>query len=404
MDPSNGKRVPPHDRLPGHLWSGPLGTWGKDGRPPWWPEGEPWPPPAEHWRGAGGRFVRRVGCAAFALFLLVSFVGWLFANLGFGSDDRGYGGDGYDGPPGGFVGILVLVLIGAAIFRAVRRTAAPIGDVMEAADRVAAGDYAVRVSNPARGEIGRLVHSFNEMAARLETNETQRRHLLADVTHELRTPLAVIRGNLEGILDGVYPADEAHLGPILDETTTMARLLDDLSTLSLAEAGALRLHREPTAAAALIEDVVAAFAPRAAEAGVSLSGEAAPLPDLDADPVRIRQVLENLVANALRHTPRGGGVRITARLDRRAALFAVADTGTGIAPEMLPRVFDRFAKSADSGGSGLGLAIAKSLVEAHGGAIHADSPPGKGTTVRFTIPLEANGGSEKARGEGAVWV
>jgi len=400
----DGERLPPKDRHRGGHWGGHGGAWGKQGRPPWWPDGEPWPPPAEHWRGAGGRFVRRVGCVAFLLFLLVSFVGWVFASLGFGSDDRGYDGGGYDGPPGGFIGVVILVLIGAGIFRAVRRTAAPIGDVMEAADRVAAGDYAVRVSNPARGEIGRLVSSFNQMAARLETNETQRRHLLADVTHELRTPLAVIRGNLEGILDGVYPADEAHLGPILDETATMARLLDDLSTLSLAEAGALKLHREPTAAAELIADVVAAFAPRAAELGVALAGEAAPLPDLDADPVRVRQVLENLIANALRHTPRGGGVRVTARLDRRAALFAVADTGTGIAPEILPRVFDRFAKSADSGGSGLGLAIAKSLVEAHGGAIHADSPPAKGTTVRFTIPLEEAVGDGKARGGEAVWV
>ena len=167
----------------------------------------------------------------------------------------------------------------------------------------------------------------------------------------------------------------------------MARLLDDLRTLSMAEAKALRLHREPTDPSALIDDVVTAFAPQAAERGVYLSGAAAPLPELDVDPVRMREVLHNLVVNAVRHTPRGGSVRIEARADGPRAVFSVADTGSGIPPDDLPHVFDRFWKSADSGGSGLGLAIAKGLVEAHGGEIRAESQPGRGTTVRFTLPL-----------------
>ena len=351
-------------------------------RPPWWPEGEPWPPPVGEGQGARRSFLRRVGCL-FGLLILVLFAAnGLAFWLGGGPGDRGPRGD---GPPFGFFGVLLLILVVVLVGRAVRRTAAPIGDVMEAADRVAGGDYAVQVDVPASGDVGRLVASFNAMTARLQANEEQRRNLLADVAHELRTPLSVIRGNIEGMLDGVYPRDDEHLGPVLDETTVMARLLDDLRTLSTAEAGALRLHREPTDVAALVDDVVAAVAPRAAGAGVHLSTDVAPLPELDVDPVRIREVLENLLANALRHTPAGGSVRVRVDRDGGRAAFAVEDTGSGIAPEHLPHVFDRFWKSADSGGSGLGLAIAKSLVEAHGGEIRAESRPGQGTTIRFTL-------------------
>ena len=353
------------------------------GRPPWWPEGEAWPP-AGDWRNLRRGFLRRIGCLVGFLFLLLFATGALFSWLIPGHPGRG---PGPDGPPFGFLGILLLIAGAVFVGRAVRRTAAPIGDVMEAADRVAAGDYGVRVETRSTGEVGRLVDSFNEMAARLQVNEEQRRNLLADVAHELRTPLSVIRGNVEGMLDGVYPRDDEHLGPILEETAVMARLLDDLRTLSMAEAKALRLHREPTDAAALIDDVVAALAPQAAERGVQLSGAAAPLPELNVDPVRMREVLHNLVVNAVRHTPRGGTVRIEARADGRAAVFSVADSGSGIPPADLPHVFDRFWKSADSGGSGLGLAIAKGLVEAHGGEIRAESQPGRGTTVRFTLPL-----------------
>jgi signal transduction histidine kinase len=226
------------------------------------------------------------------------------------------------------------------------------------------------------------------MTTRLQVNEEQRRHLLADVAHELRTPLAVVRGNLEAMLDGVYPRDDTHLVPILEETAHMTRLLDDLRTLSLAEAGTLRLHREPTDLTALIADVAAAFSARATAAGIALLAPAASLPDLDVDSLRVREVLENLIANALRYTPNGGSIRIDAAPTPTAGTVAisVADTGTGIAPDQLPHIFERFTKSADSGGSGLGLAIARRLVEAHGGEIQAESTPGRGTTIRFTLP------------------
>lgn len=308
------------------------------------------------------------------------FLGWIF-----GGGPDGGARDG-DGPPFGVLFVALLVVGGIFFSRAVRRTAAPIGDVMEAAKRVAGGDYGVRVEARGSKEVRGLVESFNEMAARLHANERQRRALLADVAHELRTPLSVIRGNVEGMLDGVYARDDEHLAPVLEETEVMARLLDDLRTLSTAEAGALRLHREPTDAAELVAEAVAAYAPRADAAGIALSQEVAPVPELDVDPVRVRQVLDNLLANALRHTPRGGAVRVEARPDGGGVAFAVCDTGRGIAPDDLSHVFDRFWKTADSGGSGLGLAIARGLVEAHGGAIRAESRVGQGTTMRFTLP------------------
>ena len=298
---------------------------------------------------------------------------------------------GYDGPPFGFVGFLLLLFGLFVVGRTIRRTAAPIGDVMAAAERVAGGDYAVRVQTKADGEVGRLVTSFNAMTIRLEATEAQRRNLLADVAHELRTPLAVIQGNIEGMLDNVYPRDDERLETLLEGTAMMARLLEDLRTLSLAEAGALRLHQESIEPAALVEDVVAAHTPRAVAAGIALQGVLGPPPppEIEADPVRLRQVLENLVTNSLRHTPAGGSVRVEAASRPGVVTFSVVDTGHGIAPEQLPQIFDRFWKSADSGGSGLGLAIAKGLVEAHGGTIAAESRPGRGTAIRFTVPTRS---------------
>jgi signal transduction histidine kinase len=275
--------------------------------------------------------------------------------------------------------------------RAFRRTAVPLSLVMDAADRVAAGDYAVRVEERGSREMRRLASAFNAMTERLRTNEEQRRNLLSDVAHELRTPLSVIQGNTEGMLDGLYPADRAHLEPLLDETRVMARLLDDLQTLSTAEAGALPLFREPVSPEEMVEDAAAAFGAQANGAGVRLESRASPgLPALEVDPVRIGEVLSNLLSNALRHTPSGGSVVVSAGSadGGRAVAFVVEDTGSGMASEALPHIFDRFVKAADSGGAGLGLAIARSLVEAHGGTISAESEAGKGTRMRFVLPVD----------------
>jgi signal transduction histidine kinase len=361
-------------------------------RPPWWPEGEPYPPP---WPGGPRRrFPRRVGLLV-ALFLGFSFLASGLAwRWWWGGDFAPGGRGGYGGPP---LPLLVLALLAVAFLagRAVRRMAAPIGDVMEAADRVAGGDYSTRVQVRGPGEVGRLADSFNQMTERLQANEAQRRALLADVAHELRTPLSVIRGNVEGMLDGVYPADEAHLGPVLEETAVMARLLDDLQTLSTAEAGVLRLHRERVDPAALAREAAAAFRARADRAGVGLDVRAAAgVPELDVDPMRVGEVLANLLTNAIRHTPRGGSVRVAVEPAPAGVAFAVSDTGPGIDARDLPHVFDRFVKSSDSGGAGLGLAIARSLVEAHGGRITAESERGRGTSMRFVLPVvDSSGGS-----------
>jgi signal transduction histidine kinase len=228
------------------------------------------------------------------------------------------------------------------------------------------------------------------MAESLETNEERRRELLADVAHELRTPLQVIRGTVEGMLDGVYPTDPDRLRPLLEETVVMARLLDDLRTLSMAEGGVLVLFRETVDPRAIADDAIQAFRSMADEAGVTLRTEhAADTPaQIEADPVRLTEILMNLVANAVRHTPGAGRVtlRVSRAGDADAALFDVEDSGSGIPADQLPFVFDRFVASADTGGTGLGLAIAKRLVEAHGGTIEASSPAGGGTSVRFFIP------------------
>jgi two-component system, OmpR family, sensor histidine kinase BaeS len=282
--------------------------------------------------------------------------------------------------------ILLVIVVIVLVARAGRRFAAPVAEVMEAADRVAGGDYRARVAERGPPDVRRLAHSFNEMTERLGSNEERRRQLLADVTHELRTPLSVIRASLEAFVDGLYPTDEAHLRSVLEETTVMSRLLDDLQTLSTAEAGVLRLHREPTAPGDLVDVAVESFAAQARERGIALRAEVEPeLPLIEVDRLRIGEVLANLLSNAVRHTARGGDVVAAARPTPAGLELSVRDTGPGIPPEQLPHVFDRFSRSPDSPGAGLGLAIARSLVEAHGGTIRADSSP-SGTTIAFTLP------------------
>ena len=257
---------------------------------------------------------------------------------------------------------------------------------MEAADRVAAGDYETRVEERGPREVQRLGRSFNAMTERLGSNEARRRQLLADVAHELRTPLSVIQANLEALVDGVYPTDEAHLRSVLEETKVMSRLLNDLQTLSTAEAGALTLHREPTEPLELVDAAVRSFATQASESGIRLETRVTDqIAEVEVDRLRIGEVLSNLLSNALRHTPPGGEVTVAAAATGDGVGFSVTDSGSGIATDRLPHVFDRFSKAPDSPGAGLGLAIAKSLVEAHGGRIRAESDA-IGTTISFVLP------------------
>ena len=226
------------------------------------------------------------------------------------------------------------------------------------------------------------------MAARLEADEEQRRTLLADVSHELRTPLAVITGNLEAILDGVYPADEAHLTPILEETRVLERLIDDLRTLTLSEAGTLALHPEPTDPDVLVGDVVRSFTTTATRGGVTLVAEVSDdLPILDLDPgADPRGPREPRGERAAPHAGGRHGHDPWSGHRRGWSCSSVTDTGPGIEPALRPYVFERFVKGDGSRGSGLGLAIARGLVEAHGGTISVDSPAGGGTTFRVALP------------------
>jgi two-component system sensor histidine kinase BaeS len=285
--------------------------------------------------------------------------------------------------------LLVIVGVLAALARRTAGAARDLDAMLVATRRVEEGDYSVRLGR-IRSDlppIQELARGFDTMTARLAADEEQRRTLLADVSHELRTPLAVITGNLEAIIDGVYPPDPEHLTPILDETRVMARLIDDLRTVAQSEAGTLALHPEPTDPDVLIGEVRQAFMQGATAAGVTLTTDTDDdLPILDVDPVRIREVLANLVANALRHTPKGGTVTLGGAASPVAVTLTVRDTGPGIDAALLPHVFDRFVKGAGSRGSGLGLAIARGLVEAHGGSIAVESPAGGGTTFRVELP------------------
>lgn len=289
-------------------------------------------------------------------------------------------------------GLVLLIVLAGIVFaaRSLRRLAAPVGDVIDAVGRVADGDLSTRVAVRGPREARTLSRAFNAMTSRLEAGEEQRRRLLADVSHELRTPLAVVQGNLEALVDGVHPADETHLAAILEETRVLSRLVEDLGTLSLAESGALALHREAVDVGALVRETVDSFASQAGPAGVVLEARVSSgLPQVDADPVRTREILSNLIANALRYTPRGGRVSVEAGAEDAGVAIEIRDSGSGIEPERIDRIFDRFYKSPESRGAGLGLAIAKQLVEAHGGRISATSVVGEGTAVRFTMPVES---------------
>jgi two-component system sensor histidine kinase BaeS len=328
------------------------------------------------------RFMGRVALFAIValttLALLASLIVWAIGTV-FGT--------GASSVIGAMVVLLAVLLVARSLVRGLRGSALPIADMMEAAGRVEAGDYGARVREDGPRDLRRLARAFNAMSARLASDQEERRQLLADVSHELRTPLSVIQGNVEGIMDGLYPPDRAHLEPILEETQLLERLVEDLRTLSLSESGALRLHREPTDLAALLAETVAGFGAKADAASVSLRvSTAAGLPTLELDQARMHQVIGNLLANALRFTPAGGVVTVGVETAPDGVEITISDTGSGIAPDILPRVFDRFFRAGDSGGSGLGLPIARSLVEAHGGSIEAESPPGGGTTVRIRLP------------------
>lgn len=286
-----------------------------------------------------------------------------------------------------------LALIVGAILAA--SITAPLRRLRAAAEAIAQGRLDQRVPPGPPDEIGALSAAFNRMAESLAQAEELRRRMVADIAHELRTPLSVIQAQVEALLDGVFPADAAHIQPIHEETLLLRRLVDDLRTLALADAGQLQLELATVDVAGLVQRAVSRFQPQALEKSVTLTAEvASDLPTLKLDAQRMDQVLGILLDNALRYTPAGG--RICVRVERRGQdgrlRLGVSDTGPGIPAEDLPHVFDRFwrgekSRSRAGGGSGLGLAIAKQLVEAHSGRIWAESTPGQGSTFFMELPV-----------------
>ncbi len=347
-------------------------------RPPWWPEDQAWPP-AGGWRRGPPAFVWRFGCLfigliAFISIATASLVGVLAARFGVL-------------PVGTFVAVFLLLLLFVA-GRGLRRFTRPMDELIAAAGRIERGDYSARIRESGPRELRSVARAFNSMSARLQSSDEGRRSFLADVVHELRTPLAVIRAEAEAIADGVHPADGEHLSTIVDATQSLEVLVEDLRALALTDTGSLALNREPVDVSSFVEDSIASFMAAAESAGVKLSASVdGGLPPLDVDPVRMRSVFGNVIANALAHTPADGSVKVNAAREGDQIAIAVTDTGAGIAPELLPRVFDRFVKSRESKGSGLGLAIAHDIVVAHGGSISVDSTVGTGTTVHMILPI-----------------
>lgn len=270
-------------------------------------------------------------------------------------------------------------------------TSAPITRIAKAARRLGEGKLDVRVPVSGSQEIRELAEAFNKMADDLQHAEALRTNLMADVSHELRTPLTVLEGNLRAALDKVVPLDEAEVANLYGQTRHLIRLVNDLRELSLAESGQLPLEKIPSNLNDLVTETLLALEPLAVDRGVTLSNEVSPLPELTIDPFRIRQVLFNLLSNALQHTPKNGKVIIGGRTDAGSVSISVLDDGEGLETGQLKAVFDRFyradkSRSRETGGTGLGLAIVKAIVEAHGGQVEAHSA-GKGEGSQFRIIL-----------------
>jgi signal transduction histidine kinase len=274
-----------------------------------------------------------------------------------------------------------------------RRILLPIKVLTATAKKLGQGDFSQRVEVSSQGEVGELAHTFNSMATDLERTEKLRRNMVADVAHELRTPLSNVSGYLEAIRDDVVKPDKATISSLSEEVNLLSRLVDDLQELALADAGELKLERQPEELSMLINKSALAIQPTASEKGINLSVEIpGNLPPVLIDYQRVNQVLHNLMANAIIHTASGGQIKVSASQEQRLVKVNVTDNGEGIPAKDLPYVFERFyrvdkSRSRNRGGSGLGLTIAKRIVEAHQGTIQAQSELGKGSVFSFTVPV-----------------
>jgi two-component system sensor histidine kinase BaeS len=297
----------------------------------------------------------------------------------------------------GLIAILIALFLGLLLARRITR---PLSQLTEATHDLAAGNLGRQVPVTSEDELGRLAGDFNQMAKALELSETQRRRLLADTAHDLRTPIAIMRSHLEAMLDGVFPMTAENLAAIHEETLHLSRLVEDVRLLSLAETGQLPLEKKPVDLQELTGQVVSAFAPLAEADGVLLESDLENVPLITADPARLHQVLANLISNAMRFAPSGvrqpPTVSVTLQNAGDQVRITIADNGPGLTAEQQQRVFDRFwrsdearSRSSDRQGSssGLGLAISKSIVEAHGGTIHVSAAPGEGAAFTISLPV-----------------
>ena len=287
------------------------------------------------------------------------------------------------------VAALLAILLSLALARQMSR---PLRQLTLAARRFADGNLSERVRLKSRDEIGQLGQAFNEMAASLQRSEQARRQMIADIAHELRTPLATIQGNLEALLDGVYPMTPERIEAIHAKSLLLGRLVNDLQELSLAEAGELSLEKQPAELSQVLVRLKDQVQPQFDEKGIQLALQTSSPLMVQIDRERIEQVLLNLLSNAFRYTEQGGQVTLSTAVNGKEMHVSVTDTGKGISTEDVPHIFERFyrgdrSRSRSSGGAGLGLAIAKRLVELHGGKIWVESTVGQGTKFTFSLPL-----------------
>lgn len=290
---------------------------------------------------------------------------------------------------GGLVAVAIAVVL--AFFLS-RRTLTPVKALTSAAEQLGRGDFSQRVQIKDKGEMGELAQTFNSMAGDLEHAEKLRQNMVADVAHELRTPLSNIQGYLEALRDGVMKPDKETIRSLHEEASLLSRLVDDLQELSLAEAGELKLVLRAEDIGELVRQAVAAVEAQKKAKGLSLAVELPELPPVNIDSRRIGEVLRNLLENAVAHTGKGDTITVTARQLDRLVEISVTDSGEGIPAKELPNIFERFyrvdkSRARATGGSGLGLTIARRLVEAHGGRIEVQSEPGKGSRFAFTVPV-----------------
>jgi len=302
----------------------------------------------------------------------------------------------------GLIAAVVALLIGLIL---TRQIILPIRALTRGAQQIARGKLNYRVNPSSKDELGELAQSFNSMASSLDKIEQSRRRLTADIAHELRTPLTIIEGTVDAMIDGIFKPDKEQLVSIKEQTSQLTHLINDLREISLAESGQLKLDITTTNMVNLVRRKLAQAEVKALDKNIKTRLDIHDtIPEIKVDPVRIEQVISNLLTNAIRHTPPGGEITVSLEiikesnmleLEKPSLLISVADTGEGIPPEHLPNIFDRFyriesSRSKNEGETGLGLAIVKQMVEAHNGKVWAKSNPGKGSTFYVAIPLLEN--------------